>query len=74
MKLLADQLKLSAGENEGIASFAATNVEAAIHQLLPVDKDQKAYLAKAQSLTYNLKLNEVSWLAVLIVAIQCVYT
>eukprot|EP01031_Cornospumella_fuschlensis_P030895 gene30895-37334_t len=58
MKLLTDQLKLSAGDNENIASFAATNVEAAISNLYPVEKEQKAYLAKAQTLTYNLKMND----------------
>lgn len=40
-----------------IANFVATNIESSINALHSADKDQRNYLAKAKTLTFNLKAN-----------------
>lgn len=55
-KLLSEQLQASGNVN--IANFVATNVEASLHALHSAERDQKSYLNKAKSLTFNLKANQ----------------
>jgi hypothetical protein len=47
--------------NEGVAKFLAFNVESSIHAMHNAERDLKAYRNKAQSLTFNLKKNEVQF-------------
>lgn len=46
--------------NEEVAKFLSFNIEASIYQLHNAERDPKAYLAKAKTLAFNLKKNEVS--------------
>ena len=45
--------------NEEVAKFLSFNIEASIYQLHNAERDPKAYLAKAKTLAFNLKKNEV---------------
>lgn len=58
MDLFADHLGLSTIKIN-IAKFLAYNIEASINELHCSIGDSKSYIAKARSLSYNLKRNEV---------------
>ena len=59
MDLFTDHLSLSTSKTN-ISKFLAYNVEASINALHCSIGDSKSYIAKARSLSYNLKRNEVS--------------
>jgi len=63
LTLIVDSFKLNT--NESIAKFLAFNVEDSIHKIRSADSDQKSYLNKAKTLTYNLKKNEVGHMTAL---------
>lgn len=46
-----------------ISKFLAYSVESEVNIAFPIAKDQKAYVNKAKSLSYNLKKNEVYFFA-----------
>lgn len=45
--------------NEEVAKFLSFNIEESIYKLHSAERDPKAYLAKAKTLAFNLKKNEV---------------
>ena len=55
--------------NEEVAKFLSFNIEASIYQLHNAERDPKAYLAKAKTLAFNLKKNEVC----VLYAVSCCY-
>jgi hypothetical protein len=57
MDMFVENFKMNT--NEGVAKFLAFNVESSIHAMHNAERDLKAYRNKAQSLTFNLKKNEV---------------
>lgn len=57
MDMFVENFKLHTPEP--VAKFLAFNVEASINAMHNADRDLKAYRNKAQSLTFNLKKNEV---------------
>jgi len=57
MNLFVSAFKLQI--NEEVAKFLSFNMEASIYQLHNAERDYKAYLAKAKTLAFNLKKNEV---------------
>lgn len=57
LETLTEALKLSA--KDSIAKFIAQNIECSLNALHPEHVDAKPYIAKAKSLSYNLKSNEV---------------
>ena len=59
MDLFTGHLSLST-EKINIAKFLSYNIEASINALHCSIGDSKSYIAKARSLSYNLKRNEVS--------------
>jgi hypothetical protein len=67
--LIVDSFKLNT--NESIAKFLAFNVEDSIHKIHSADSDQKSYLNKAKTLTYNLKKNEVGHMTALALLYSC---
>jgi hypothetical protein len=52
-------LKLSTSEN--VAKFFSISVEDAVNQMFSAVTDQKGYINKARSLSFNLKKNEVRY-------------
>jgi len=69
LTLIVDSFKLNT--NESIAKFLAFNVEDSIHKIHSADSDQKSYLNKAKTLTYNLKKNEVGHMTALAYLHSC---
>lgn len=59
MDLFTDHLNLSTVKIN-IAKFLSYNIEASINELHCSIADSKSYIAKARSLSYNLKRNEVN--------------
>lgn len=57
-ELLTSSLKINVIEE--FASFVAFDIEQALNQNLNFERDQRGYIAKAKTLTFNLKNNEVS--------------
>lgn len=59
MDMFVENFKLHTAEP--VAKFLAFNVEASINAMHNADRDLKAYRNKAQTLTFNLKKNEVQF-------------
>lgn len=60
MDLFVECFNMQTG-SEVVSKFLSFNVEASIHAVHSSERDQKAYLNKARSLSFNLKKNEVSY-------------
>ena len=57
MDLFSEHFKGDIDAN--IAKILSFNIEASVHKLHNTERDSKAYINKARSLSFNLKKNEV---------------